>query len=92
MSMTGLSDEQLLKFWEPARPMPPEKFAERAVRAVLRGDAIIVLPAWWKAAWYLDRWCPALSTRVARLTLKRIREMDSSRCALRTRHETWRAV
>jgi hypothetical protein len=78
MSMTGLSDEQLLKFWEPARPMPPEKFAERAVRAVLRGDAIIVLPAWWKAAWYLDRWCPALSTRVARLTLKRIREMDSS--------------
>ncbi|OBF92862.1 short-chain dehydrogenase [Mycobacterium sp. 852002-51163_SCH5372311] len=77
MTMTGLSDEQLLKFWEPARPMAPEKFAERALRAVLRGDAIIVVPAWWKAAWYLDRWLPAVSTLFARLTLKRIREMDS---------------
>ena len=51
----GVSDEQLLKFWEPFRPMAPEKFAERALRAVLRGDAIIVVPAWWKAPWYLDR-------------------------------------
>ena len=51
----GVSDEQLLKFWEPFRPMAPEKFAERALRAVLRGDAIIVVPAWWKASWYLDR-------------------------------------
>ena len=45
----GVSDEQLLKFWEAFRPMAPEKFAERALRAVLRGDAIIVVPAWWKA-------------------------------------------
>ena len=77
MTMTGLSDEELLKFWEPTRPMAPERFAERALRAVLRGDAVIVVPAWWKAAWYLDRWWPALSTRAARLTLKRLREMHS---------------
>jgi len=78
MTMTGLSDEQLLKFWEPARPMAPEKFAERALRAVLRGDAVIVVPAWWKAFWYLDRLAPALSMRAARLTLKRLRRTDSS--------------
>jgi NADP-dependent 3-hydroxy acid dehydrogenase YdfG len=74
----GVSDEQLLKFWEPFRPMAPEKFAERALRAVLRGDAIIVVPAWWKALWYLERLSPALSMRAARLTLKRIRAMDST--------------
>ena len=34
--------------------------------AVLRGDAIIVLPAWWKALWYLERLSPALSMRVAK--------------------------
>jgi NAD(P)-dependent dehydrogenase (short-subunit alcohol dehydrogenase family) len=78
MTMTGLSDEQLLKFWEPFRPMAPEKFAERALRAVLRGDAIIVVPAWWKASWYLDRLSPRLSMRAARLTLKRLREMESA--------------
>ena len=58
--------------------MAPEKFAARALRAVLRGDAIIVVPAWWKAWWYLDRLSPALSTRAARLALKRLREMEST--------------
>jgi NAD(P)-dependent dehydrogenase (short-subunit alcohol dehydrogenase family) len=78
MTKTGISDEDLLKFWEPFRPMAPEKFAERALRAVLRGDAIVVVPAWWKALWYLDRLSPAVSMQAARLTLKRLREMDSS--------------
>jgi NAD(P)-dependent dehydrogenase (short-subunit alcohol dehydrogenase family) len=78
MTMTGLSDEELLKFWEPFRPMAPEKFAERALRAILRGNAIIVVPTWWKAWWYLDRLSPALSMRAARLTLKRLREMEST--------------
>jgi NADP-dependent 3-hydroxy acid dehydrogenase YdfG len=74
----GVSDEQLVKFWEPFRPMAPEKFAERALRAVFRGDAIIVVPAWWKALWYLERLSPALSMRAGRLALKRLREMDST--------------
>lgn len=74
----GVSDDQLLKFWEPLRPMAPQRFADRALRAVLRGDAIIVVPAWWKALWYLERLSPAISTRAARLTLQRIREMQSA--------------
>ena len=78
MKMIGLSDEELLKLWEPWRPMAPEKFAERALRAVLRGDAIIVVPAWWKALWYLDRLSPALSMRAAKLSLKRLRAMAST--------------
>jgi NAD(P)-dependent dehydrogenase (short-subunit alcohol dehydrogenase family) len=78
MTTTGISDEELLKFWEPLRPMAPEVFAERALRAVLRGDAIIVVPAWWKAFWYLERLSPALSMRFAKVMLKRIREMEST--------------
>lgn len=30
--MTGISEEEVLKFWERTRPMAPEKFAERALR------------------------------------------------------------
>lgn len=74
----GVSDEQLLKFWEPFRPMAPEKFADRALRAVFRGDAIIVVPSWWKAWWYLERLSPTLSMRAARLALRRVREMEST--------------
>jgi NAD(P)-dependent dehydrogenase (short-subunit alcohol dehydrogenase family) len=73
----GVSGEQLLKFWEPMRPMAPEKFAERALRGVFREDLIIVVPAWWKALWYIERLSPALSMRAARLTLKRVRAMES---------------
>jgi NADP-dependent 3-hydroxy acid dehydrogenase YdfG len=76
--VAGLSDEELLKFWEQLRPMAPEVFAERALRAVLRGDAIIVVPAWWKAWWYLERLSPALSMRVAKVLLERVRELEST--------------
>ena len=58
--------------------MAPEKFAERALRAVLRGDAIIVVPGWWKALWYLERLSPALSMRLAKLSLNRLREVQST--------------
>jgi short-subunit dehydrogenase len=77
IDMAGVSDEDILESWERLRPMAPEKFAERALRAVLRGDAIIVVPAWWKAFWYLERLSPALSMRLTKAALKRIREMES---------------
>ena len=47
-STCALTSEDFLKSWEQLRPMAPDKFAERAIRAVLRNDAIIIVPAWWK--------------------------------------------
>jgi NAD(P)-dependent dehydrogenase (short-subunit alcohol dehydrogenase family) len=78
INIAGVSDEEFRKFGERLRPMTPESFAERALRAVLRGDAIIVVPGRWKALWYLERLSPALSMRAARLQLKRIREAKFS--------------
>jgi NADP-dependent 3-hydroxy acid dehydrogenase YdfG len=78
VALPGVSEEDLLKAWEQLRPMAPEKFAARALRAVSRGDAIIVIPRWWKAWWYLERLSPSLSMRFAKLALKRIRELDST--------------
>lgn len=74
----GLSDDEILKLWGRMHPMAPEKFAQRALRAVLCGDAIIVVPAWWKAFWYLERLSPSLSMRLTRGLLKRVREMESA--------------
>jgi NADP-dependent 3-hydroxy acid dehydrogenase YdfG len=75
---TSVSDEELLKLGEALRPMAPDAFADRALRAVLRGDAIIVVPRWWKALWYLERLSPALSMRAAKVALKRTREAASA--------------
>ena len=74
----AISDEELLKLGEALRPMAPEVFAERALRAVFRGDAIIVLPVWWKTLWYLERLSPALSMRAAKVMLRRQREVVST--------------
>lgn len=78
MTNTGASDEDLLRFWEPMRPMAPDRFAARVLRAVLRNQAIIIVPAWWRALWYLDRLSQPLSNRAARLTLKRLRSVGSA--------------
>jgi NAD(P)-dependent dehydrogenase (short-subunit alcohol dehydrogenase family) len=78
LNLSGVSSGDVLKSWEQLRPMAPEKFAERALRAVLRGDAIIVVPARWKAWWYLERLSPALTLRLARRVLKQWRELQST--------------
>ena len=66
--------EVMKKIWEPLRPMAPDAFAERALRAVLEGDAIIVLPNKIKAAWYLERLSPSLSMRAGRGMLRLTRQ------------------
>ena len=78
INMPGVSREDLLRSWEQLHPMAADKFAKRVLRAVLRNDAMIVVPAWWKAWWYLERLSPALSMRVMKAGLKRVREMESA--------------
>lgn len=57
--------------------MDPGDFAERALRAIRRNQAIIVVPRWWKALWYLERLSPALSMRTAGAALRRTRQVQS---------------
>jgi NAD(P)-dependent dehydrogenase (short-subunit alcohol dehydrogenase family) len=75
---TRVSREDLAKLGESLRPMAPDAFAEQALHGVLRNQAIIVVPRWWKALWYLERLSPTLSMRVAATALKRTREVASA--------------
>lgn len=52
------------------RLMAPDTLAERALRAVARQKAIIVIPTWWKASWYLERLSPSVSMRVVAATAR----------------------
>jgi NAD(P)-dependent dehydrogenase (short-subunit alcohol dehydrogenase family) len=78
INQPGVTRDDMLKAWEQLRPMAPEKFAKRALRAVLRNDAIIIVPGWWKAFWYLERLSPALMLRLAKALLERQRAMESA--------------
>jgi NAD(P)-dependent dehydrogenase (short-subunit alcohol dehydrogenase family) len=72
-NVVGLSQEKMLEMWEMLRPMDVDAFARKAARAIARNDAIIVLPRWWQALWYLDRLSPALSAKVWTAVLERMR-------------------
>lgn len=74
----NVSRENLLKLGEALRPIEPGQFADQALRGVLRNQAIIVVPRWWKALWYLERLSPTLSMRTAAVALKRTREAASA--------------
>jgi len=74
----GLTSEEFQKSWERLRPMDADKFAERVLRAVLRNDAMIIVPGWWKTWWYLERLSPTLALRLSKRLLKELRKMESA--------------
>jgi len=74
----SVSKENLVKFGEALRPIEPAEFAGRALRGVLRDQAIVVVPGWWKALWYLERLSPGLSMRTAAVALRRTRAAASA--------------
>jgi NAD(P)-dependent dehydrogenase (short-subunit alcohol dehydrogenase family) len=72
-NIPGLSTEAQLAMWDSARPMDADVFAAKALRAVARNEAIIVLPRWWKALWYLERMSPALGAGLWESIFQRLR-------------------
>lgn len=62
INIPGVGNEKILELWERARPMAVDAFARAALDAVAANEAVIVIPRWWKALWYLDRLSQAAST------------------------------
>ncbi|MFZ5570699.1 MAG: SDR family NAD(P)-dependent oxidoreductase [Thermodesulfobacteriota bacterium] len=52
--------KKLTPMLERLRPMPPGVFAPKVMDALIRNQAIIIVPAWWKLIWYLHRLFPLL--------------------------------
>jgi NAD(P)-dependent dehydrogenase (short-subunit alcohol dehydrogenase family) len=74
MNVVGLSEESARAKWEKLRPMDVDVLARKALQAVARNEAIIVIPAWWKALWLLDRLAPSLGMALAEKTLQAVRK------------------
>jgi NAD(P)-dependent dehydrogenase (short-subunit alcohol dehydrogenase family) len=52
--------------WERLRPLDADQFARQALRAVAKNKAIIVIPAWWKVFWWINRLSAPLGLYVGR--------------------------
>ena len=55
-------EEKMMQFWETLRPMDPRAFARKALRQVERDVPIIIVPAWWRLMWWLERLSPRLTS------------------------------
>ena len=66
--------------WERLHPMAPERFAEKALRAIKKNRAIIVVPSWWKIGWWLNRLSPSLGLFLSGTDYERsMRELENYR-------------
>ncbi len=65
MLMEIPSDKQRL-MWEKMRPLPPNIFAQRALKAVAGNKPIIIVPSWWKVFWWINRFFPSTGIVLAR--------------------------
>ena len=78
-NVEGISEQKMVELWEKFRPMDADVFARKVARAVARNEAIIVVPGWWKALWYLERLSPALSSKLWETAVVRLRaELEAS--------------
>jgi NAD(P)-dependent dehydrogenase (short-subunit alcohol dehydrogenase family) len=69
------------QFWEQGRPIAADEFARRALIAVTKNQAIIVIPGRWKIAWWIYRLSPSLAMIWARqqfLTYTRLVETSET--------------
>ncbi len=74
MNFVGLTEAQILGMWADARPMDVDEFAHKALKAIAKGEFIIVLPRWWKALWYAERLSPHLGLAIWGRILGRMRK------------------
>ena len=50
---------QMLEMIEKFKPISPNIFAKKALNSVAKNKAIIIVPAWWKLIWLLNRLFPS---------------------------------
>jgi len=50
-----ISQDNIEQMFERFRPMSPAIFARKVLNAVAKNKAIIIVPAWWKVFWWLNR-------------------------------------
>lgn len=63
------------KILERSRPLDPASFAAKALDALARNSAIIIIPGWWRIFWWMSRLSPSL---VSSLSARTYRSMQKA--------------
>jgi len=66
--------ETMRELWEKLRPMPADVFAYKAINAIAKNKAIIVVPLWWKLFWWINRLSPSLGITLAERNFQKVQK------------------
>ena len=65
---------QMLELIEKFKPISPPIFAKKALNSVAKNKAIIVVPAWWKPFWLLNRLFPSMGINLVRKSFQKMQK------------------
>jgi len=75
--LIDLSPEQhrhLLDVIEKFKPMSPNVFAKKALNSVAKNKAIIIVPAWWKLIWLMNRLFPSVGIHLVGKSVQKMQK------------------
>lgn len=84
----GLTNDKLDEIWQRLRPMDADAFADKALSRIFKNEFIVMVPSFWRAIWWFDRFAPNLSMKLWAATYDRLqKELDEAQpvSAQRTR-------
>ena len=66
--------EKIREMWERLKPMTPNIFACKVLHSVAKNRAIIIVPAWWKLFWWINRLFPSLGIHLAQKNFQKVQK------------------
>jgi NAD(P)-dependent dehydrogenase (short-subunit alcohol dehydrogenase family) len=69
--LIDIPPEQIRRMWERMKPMAPNTFAKKVLNSVAKNKAIIIVPAWWKVVWWINRFSPCLGIFLAQKSFQK---------------------
>jgi short-subunit dehydrogenase len=75
--LIDLSPEQhrhLLAMIEKFKPISPNVFAKKALNSVAKNKAIIIVPAWWKLLWWMNRLFPSMGIHLVEKSFQKMQK------------------
>jgi NAD(P)-dependent dehydrogenase (short-subunit alcohol dehydrogenase family) len=73
-ALVDIPPEKLHDMWKRLKPMPPNIFARKALDAIAKNKAIIIIPSWWKLFWWIDRLSPSLGISLAQKSYRDVQK------------------
>ena len=72
--LMNIPAEKVRDMWEELKPMSPNIFAKKALKAIAKNKAIIIEPSQWKLIWWLNRLSPSLGMAFAQKKFQKMQK------------------